>query len=111
MKVNEIIKKQRISLGLTMKELADKVGVTEATISRWESGDIDNMKRDKIYAVSQALHISPLVIVGLDVPLDYTPPKSPDKKDLFIEAVNSLTDDEKLQLLEYMDFLISKRSK
>lgn len=55
MDVKDIIKNRRIMLGLTMKELSDKVGVSEGTISRWESGEIANMRRDKIVALSDAL--------------------------------------------------------
>ena len=40
MSVKDLIKEKRILLGMTMKEVADKVGVSEATISRWESGEI-----------------------------------------------------------------------
>ena len=64
MEVKEIIRKRRIELNLTMRDLANKVGVSEATISRWESGDIANMKRDKIKALADALHISPSIIMG-----------------------------------------------
>ena len=60
------LKERRLQLGLTMLEVAKRVGVSEATISRWESGDIDNMKRDKIALLAKALEISPLVIVGID---------------------------------------------
>ena len=60
------LKERRLELGLTMLELSKKVGVSEATISRWESGDIDNMKRDKIALLAKALDISPLLIVGID---------------------------------------------
>lgn len=60
------LKERRLELGLTMLEVAKKVGVSEATISRWESGDIDNMKRDKIALLAKALDISPLLIVGID---------------------------------------------
>lgn len=60
------LKERRLELGLTMLDLAKKVGVSEATISRWESGDIDNMKRDKIALLAKALEISPLIIVGVD---------------------------------------------
>lgn len=46
MEVKDIITNRRTELGLTMKELADMVGVSEGTISRWESGEIENMRRD-----------------------------------------------------------------
>ena len=39
---------RRLELGLTQKDIAEAVGVTEATVSRWESGSIANMRRDKI---------------------------------------------------------------
>lgn len=55
MKANEIIKARRTDLGMTQKELAVKVGVTEATVSRWESGDIKNMRRDKIATLARVL--------------------------------------------------------
>lgn len=68
MGVKEILKSRRLELGLSMKELADKVGVNEATISRWESGNIANMKRDKIVLLAKALNISPAVIMEWEEP-------------------------------------------
>lgn len=49
---------------MTMKELADKVGVSEATISRWESGEIANMKRNYIVKLADALGTKPNAIMG-----------------------------------------------
>ena len=66
--VNEILKERRIELNMTMLDVAKKVGVSEGTISRWESGDIANMKRDKIAALAKALSISPGVIMGWNEP-------------------------------------------
>ena len=68
MSVKDIIKQNRLRLGLTMKELADQVGVSEATISRWESGEISNMKQSGIAALSKALGISPSIIMGWEEP-------------------------------------------
>lgn len=64
MDIKDILKNRRIDLGLTLKEVAEAVDVSEATVSRWESGDIANMKRDRIDALSRVLDISPLVILG-----------------------------------------------
>ena len=68
MEIKDILKNRRIELDMTMKELADKVGVSEGTISRWESGEIANMRRDKIQALANALHLSPGVIMGWEEP-------------------------------------------
>lgn len=67
MEVKDLLRMKRIEKDMTMKELAEKVGVSEGTISRWESGDIANMKRDKIVALAEALGISPLAIMGIDM--------------------------------------------
>lgn len=68
MSLHDDIKKRRLELGLTMADVAQLVGVSEATISRWESGDIANMKRDKIVSLAKALHVSPSFIMGWDEP-------------------------------------------
>ena len=66
MNANELIKQRRKELNLTQKEVANCVGVSEATVSRWESGDIANMGRDKIALLSKVLNISPSIIAGYD---------------------------------------------
>lgn len=66
MGVKDIIKNRRIEMNMTMKEVADKVGVSEGTVSRWESGDIANMRRDKIMALAKVLDLSPNVIMEWD---------------------------------------------
>lgn len=68
MDIKDIIKKRRLEKGLTMKELAEKIGVSEATISRWESGEISNMKHKGIILLADVLDISPNVIMGWEEP-------------------------------------------
>lgn len=65
--VKDILKGRRLELELTLEDVAKRVGVSSATISRWESGDIANMRRDRIAALAKALQISPAVIMGWDV--------------------------------------------
>lgn len=62
--VHEIIRERRESLGYSLNELAERIGVNRSTVMRWENGDIENMKRDKIVSLSEALKISPAVIMG-----------------------------------------------
>ena len=68
MSINNIIKDRRKILNLTQKEVANFVGVSEATLSRWESGNIQNMKRDRIAKLAKVLEISPSLIVGEESP-------------------------------------------
>lgn len=71
--IKDLIRERRISKGLTMKELGDKIGVSEATISRWESGEIANMRREGIMRLSNILDIPPSTILGIEesVPIVY----------------------------------------
>lgn len=64
MELNELLKSRRTELGLTLKEVADACEVSESTVSRWESGDIGDMRRRKIASLSKILHISAAVLVG-----------------------------------------------
>lgn len=66
METKDLIKRRRKELGLTMSEIAKACGVSEATVSRWESGDIDNMKRSRIASLAKILDVSPALIVGFE---------------------------------------------
>ena len=64
MDVRDIIKSRRLELKLSQLDVARACGVSEATVSRWESGDIGDMKRSRIASLSKILKLSPSVIVG-----------------------------------------------
>lgn len=69
------LSERRKELGLTQREVAEEVGVAEATVSRWESGEIANMRRDKIAALAKVLHCSPdFVMTGESAPAPAIPP-------------------------------------
>lgn len=53
------LKQRRLELSLTMLDVAKLVGVSESTISRYESGNIRNMRRDRIEKYARALQVSP----------------------------------------------------
>lgn len=62
--VSDIIKKRRKELGLTLSQIADAVGVTEATVQRWESGNIKNLRYERLEPLSNALRVSPSFLMG-----------------------------------------------
>lgn len=54
------IKQRRAELKLTLEQIGNYVGVSKSTVKKWESGNIKNMRRDKILLLSQILKVSPL---------------------------------------------------
>lgn len=64
MDLKDIIKNRRRVLNLTLNEVAQKVGVSKATVQRWESGTIKNLRRDKISKLAKALEITPSSLMG-----------------------------------------------
>ena len=53
------IKKRRLELNLSQKELAEMVGVKKAAIGKWENNIVKNMKSDKILKLAKALRVDP----------------------------------------------------
>ncbi|MFW3518644.1 LexA family protein [Staphylococcus caprae] len=60
------IKSRRKELNLTLEQVGDLVGVGKSTVRKWETGDIENMKRDKIVKLAKALRVSPSYIMGIE---------------------------------------------
>lgn len=86
MEIKDILSKRRKELGLTLEDVGNIVGVGKSTVRKWETGDIENMKRDKIALLAKALKISPLVIMGWE-----EPPKS----------IQELTNNEEILLKDF----------
>lgn len=62
--MGEKIKMLRIQNNLTLEQVGQKVGVGKSTVRKWETGMIANMRRDKIYALAEALHTTPAYLMG-----------------------------------------------
>lgn len=68
MNFNEKIKQRRIELDKTLEEIGNICGVSKATVLRWESGEIQNLKRDKIAKLAAALEISITSVLESEIP-------------------------------------------
>lgn len=62
--VHKNIKQKRLKLGYTLEQLGDIVGVTRATIHRYESGNIAHIDTNMIEKLAVALHCTPAQLVG-----------------------------------------------
>jgi ribosome-binding protein aMBF1 (putative translation factor) len=56
--IAEVIREARTHLGLTQKELADRVGTHASVISRIESADYDGHSMKMLYRIAAALSCS-----------------------------------------------------
>lgn len=56
----------RKNAGLTMGELGKMVGVSRATIKRYESGEIANIPDEKIEKIAKATKVSEAFLMGWD---------------------------------------------
>lgn len=62
----ELIKELRKKRGMTLEEVGNIVGVSKSTVRKWETGDIANLRRDKIAALAKALGTTPQHLMGWD---------------------------------------------
>jgi repressor LexA len=64
MELKDILRIKRTEHKLTLEEIGNAVGVSKATVKRWESGEIKNLRRDKIAKLAKILEVSPSLLIG-----------------------------------------------
>lgn len=64
MTTGERIKKRRVQLGLTVTEVADRLGVSIATMYRYEKGEIEKLPSSTLEPLARLLHTTPAWLMG-----------------------------------------------
>lgn len=101
------IKRRRQQLGLTLEEVANKVGVSKSTVKRWEDNDID-MTRDKIDSLSKVLEISPLMLIGVEEEPQHnfeTFQYKDGRVAVLFDKTKDLTEEDIKQITDYIDLI------
>jgi len=104
MKINEKIKLRHEELGLTLREISDYVGVSEATIQRYETGEIKNLKQGIIEKLAKILNVTPSYLMGWE-----------EKKSDPFESISKnfegekFSKDEQEEINNYIKFILAKR--
>jgi len=62
--LSERIKECRNSCGYTLLEVAERLGISEATMQRYESGEIKNIKHNTIVALASIFEVEPSYLMG-----------------------------------------------
>ena len=106
----------RTKKGYTMEKLAEMIGVSKGTISKWEKGSIKNMRQDKIQILADVLGCSPLYILGYGDDNDLFPiSKSTndydknEKLDQFANLYSQLSEDEQILVHNMILTLLKKQ--
>lgn len=105
MEMYEIIGKRRRELGLTLEDVAVRVGVSRATVQRWEKGVLKNPGRDKIAALASALQVAPEYLLG------WTEDPGLRMEQDIATALAGLTAEETASVINYIQFLKAQRKK
>lgn len=75
--LNERIKIMRMKRGYTLAYVAEQLGIKEATMQRYESGEIKNVKHETISKLAEIYGCSPSYLMGWEEQISLT------KKDSF----------------------------
>ena len=63
---------KRTENGMTMKQLADRLGVQTSAINKYEKGAVENIKRKTIEDMAKIFKCSPSWLMGFDADMDIT---------------------------------------
>lgn len=64
MTIGDRIKQRRLEVGLTVDQLAEKIGKNRATVYRYESKEIEKFPIDVLSPLADALHTTPAYLMG-----------------------------------------------
>lgn len=58
------LKSRRKELGLTLLQVAKRVGISEGTVQRWENGIIKSLRYENVVKLADALETTPAYLMG-----------------------------------------------
>ncbi len=105
MEINKVIKSRRSELGLTLKDVADALGVAESTVMRYETSDIKHMGIDKVEALAKVLECSPAYLLGWEVKEDSSRLR---RLSEYARKVENMSQSRQDEVFNYIDFLEAK---
>lgn len=66
------LRNKRLEANLSLQEVANQIGVSKVTLSRYETLDIVNIPSDKIELLAKVYHTSPSYLMGWTTPTSDT---------------------------------------
>ena len=113
MEIGERIKLRRKELGISAEQVAEMLGVSPATIYRYESSDIANMRIDKLEPIAKVLHTTPAYLMGwednLETDTDFIAEMMKDSNLIkYVQMLLLLDQEKKKTVYDMIEFLSKK---
>jgi len=106
------VRVKREEKGLKQADLAKISGLTQATISRIESGEIQHLRADKIKALAKALDVTVDFLVGSVERMSFDDTlKADETAQVIFRGYEKLSEEKRKQVKEYVEFLLKQRKK
>lgn len=99
--VGKRIKQRRQEIGISADVLAEKIGVSRATMFRYENGSIDGINVKKLVPIAKALRTTPEYLMGWDEAKEPTP------RQRLIDFAESIPEDKADQMLRIMKAILA----
>lgn len=102
--LNERIKEMRLKSNMTLAYVADQLGIKEATMQRYESGEIKNIKHETIAKMAGIFGCSPSYLMGWEN-LSISEKESPTYDDvelLIARNGKQMSKEQKLKLIQLL---------
>ena len=113
MTVGEMIRYYRKQLGMTMEELAKKVGTTKQNIYRYEKDKV-NIPLDRFSLIADVLNVEPQVLMGIDTPASNNSENRISRhisdEELRFALFNGkeVTDEQYAEVLRFRDYILNR---
>lgn len=106
MEIYERIKQRRKELGLSAEIVAEKLGVSPATIYRYEKKDIKKFPTKILEPLAKVLHTTPAYLMGWEDDISNYSDDELDRQ--IIEVFNRLSEEKQKQALDYLNYLATQ---
>jgi transcriptional regulator with XRE-family HTH domain len=112
MALGEKVRVKREEMKLTQAELAKKSGITQATISRIESGEVTQLRSDKLKGLAQTLGVTVDFLVGKKERMEFNDALAADENaKIIFRGYEKLPDERRKQLRDFVNWLIEQEKK
>ena len=109
--IRERLKQRRISMGITLQEVATSIGVEKPTVQRYESGTIKKLDTLTVEKLASATSCSPAYLMGWQEEIQdvFVGNHYSDRENILINNYHSLNEEGQEYFQSQMDYALSQQ--